>query len=218
MGTLGGGGWGRVSRAHHTRIASKQFAIKVLKPEFTRNPDVVARFRREAEAAACISHPNVVGVYDVDTSADGHSYMVCEYLKGRDLAEEIAQAGWLGIGAAVHVVIEVCKALEAAHARGVVHRDLKPHNVFLLADETGEVPARPVVRVLDFGLSRFVDAPGTQLTQTGGAGERRGRSSKAGASTSGRRAHGLPRSGQHRSGLARCLEGPLRANVGAPTL
>jgi len=164
---LGEGGMGRVYRAHHTRIASKQFAIKVLKPEFTRNPDVVARFRREAEAAACISHPNVVGVYDVDTSAGGQSYMVCEYLKGRDLADEIAQAGWLGIGAAVHVAIEVCKALEAAHARGVVHRDLKPHNVFLLADDTGEVPARPVVRVLDFGLSRFVDAPGTQLTQTG---------------------------------------------------
>jgi serine/threonine-protein kinase len=166
-GILGEGGMGRVYRARHTRIASKEFAIKVLKPEFNRNPDVVARFRREAEAASSISHPNVVGVYDVDTAADGHSYMVCEYLKGRDLADEIAQAGWLGISAAVHVAIEVCKALEAAHARGVVHRDLKPHNVFLLADATGEVPARPVVRVLDFGLSRFVDAPGTQLTQTG---------------------------------------------------
>ncbi|HEX5099545.1 MAG TPA: serine/threonine-protein kinase [Polyangiaceae bacterium] len=166
-GILGEGGMGRVYRARHTRIASKEFAIKVLKPEFNRNPDVVARFRREAEAASSISHPNVVGVYDVDTAADGHSYMVCEYLKGRDLADEIAQAGWLGISAAVHVAIEVCKALEAAHASGVVHRDLKPHNVFLLADETGEVPPRPVVRVLDFGLSRFVDAPGTQLTQTG---------------------------------------------------
>jgi len=166
-GVLGEGGMGRVYRARHTRIPSKEFAIKVLRPEFTRNPDVVARFRREAEAAACIQHPNVVGVYDVDTAADGHSYMVCEYLKGRDLADEISQAGWLGISAAVHVAIEVCKALEAAHGRGVVHRDLKPHNVFLLADETGEVPPRPIVRVLDFGLARVVDAPGTQLTQTG---------------------------------------------------
>src|SRR6185369_14625528 len=166
-GILGEDGMGRVYRARHTRIPSKEFAIKVLRPEFTRNPDVVTRFRREAEAAACIQHPNVVGVYDVDTAEDGQSYMVCEYLKGRDLADEIAQAGCLGISAAVHVAIEVCKALEAAHARGVVHRDLKPHNVFLLADETGEVPVRPVVRVLDFGLSRFVDAPGTQLTQTG---------------------------------------------------
>ena len=164
---LGEGGMGRVYRARHTRIPSKQFAIKVLRPEFTRNPEVVTRFRREAEAAACISHPNVVGVYDVDTTAEGHSYLVCEYLIGHDVADEIATHGPLTIPEAVHVAVQVCKALEAAHARGVVHRDLKPHNVFLLADENGQMPPRPAVRVLDFGLSRFVDAPGTQLTQTG---------------------------------------------------
>jgi serine/threonine protein kinase len=164
---LGEGGMGRVYRARHTRIASKQFAIKVLRPEFTKNPEIVARFRREAEAAACISHPNVVGVYDVDTTPDGHSYLVCEYLIGHDVADEIATHGPLSVAAAVHVAVQVCRALEAAHARGVVHRDLKPHNVFLLANEHGTMPPRPAVRVLDFGLSRFLDAPGTQLTQTG---------------------------------------------------
>jgi serine/threonine-protein kinase len=164
---IGEGGMGRVYRARHTRIASKQFAIKVLRPEFTRNPEVVARFRREAEAAACIGHPNVVGVYDVDATPDGHSYLVCEYLIGHDVADEIATHGPLSIPAAAHIAVQVCKALEAAHARGVVHRDLKPHNVFLLADENGQMTQRPAVRVLDFGLSRFVDAPGTQLTQTG---------------------------------------------------
>ena len=164
---LGEGGMGRVYRARHTRIAAKQFAIKVLRPEFTRNPEIVARFRREAEAAASISHPNVVGVYDVDSTPDGHSYLVCEYLKGHDVADEIANHGPLGISAAVHMAMQVCRALESAHGRGVVHRDLKPHNVFLLADESGEMPLRPTVRVLDFGLSRFIDAPGTQLTQTG---------------------------------------------------
>jgi serine/threonine protein kinase len=164
---LGEGGMGRVYRARHTRIKSKQFAIKVLRPEFAKNPDVVTRFRREAEAAATVSHPNVVGVYDVDTTPDGHSYLVCEYLQGRDVADDIANNGPLDIGAAVHMAVQVCRALEAAHQRGVVHRDLKPHNVFLLAGENGELPPRPSVRVLDFGLSRFVDAPGTQLTQTG---------------------------------------------------
>jgi len=164
---LGEGGMGRVYRARHTRIASKQFAIKVLRPEFTRNPEVVARFRREAEAAACIGHPNVVGVYDVDATPDGHSYLVCEYLIGHDVADEIATHGPLSVAEAVHIVVQVCKALEAAHARGVVHRDLKPHNVFLLANEHGVMSSRPAVRVLDFGLSRFVDAPGTQLTQSG---------------------------------------------------
>jgi serine/threonine-protein kinase len=166
-GVVGSGGMGRVYRARHTRIPSKEFAIKVLKQEFTKNPEVMARFRREAEAAASVGHPNVVGVYDVDTTPDGHSYMVCEYLKGRDLADEIAASGPLDIQFAVHVALEVCRALEAAHARGVVHRDLKPHNVFLLADENGMIPPRPAVKVLDFGLSRFVDSGGTQLTQTG---------------------------------------------------
>jgi len=164
---LGEGGMGRVYRARHTRIMSKEFAVKVLRPEFTRNAEVVARFRREAEAAACISHPNVVGVYDVDQTPEGHSYLVCEYLKGADLADEIHKGGPLDVPAAVHVAVQACRALEAAHARGVVHRDLKPHNVFLLAEENGEIPPRPAVKLLDFGLSRFVDHPGTQLTQTG---------------------------------------------------
>jgi serine/threonine-protein kinase len=164
---LGEGGMGRVYRARHTRILSKEFAIKVLRPEFTRNAEVVARFRREAEAAACISHPNVVGVYDVDQTPDGHSYLVCEYLKGADLADEIQKNGPLDAAAAVHVAVQACRALEAAHARGVVHRDLKPHNVFLLAEAGGEIPPRPAVKLLDFGLSRFVDGPGTQLTQAG---------------------------------------------------
>ncbi len=164
---LGEGGMGRVYRARHTRIASKEFAIKVLRPEFARNAEVVARFRREAEAAACISHPNVVGVYDVDQTPEGQSYLVCEYLKGVDLADEIQRIGPLDVPTATHVAIQACRALEAAHARGVVHRDLKPHNVFLLADESGEIPARASVKLLDFGLSRFVDSPGTQLTQTG---------------------------------------------------
>lgn len=167
-GVIGEGGMGKVYRARHTRIASKEFAVKVLRAEFTRNPDVVTRFRREAEAAASIAHANVVGVYDVDSTPEGHSYLVCEYLKGRDLADELAQGGPLDIPSAVHIAVEVARGLEAAHARGVVHRDLKPHNVFLLEDgESGVVPARPQIKVLDFGLSRFVDAPGTQLTQTG---------------------------------------------------
>jgi serine/threonine protein kinase len=164
---LGEGGMGRVYRARHTRILSKEFAIKVLRSEFARNAEVVARFRREAEAAACISHPNVVGVYDVDQTPDGHSYLVCEYLKGADLADEIHKGGPLETAAAVHVAVQACRALEAAHARGVVHRDLKPHNVFLMAEASGDIPPRPAVKLLDFGLSRFVDHPGTQLTQTG---------------------------------------------------
>jgi serine/threonine protein kinase len=164
---IGEGGMGRVYKARHARIASKKLAIKVLRPEFARNAEVIARFRREAETAAGITHPNVVGVYDVDVTIDGHFYLVCEHLAGIDLAERLSVQKRLDVPEAIHVILQVCRALEAAVARGVVHRDLKPHNVFLLADENGKVSDRPEVKVLDFGLSRVMDAPGTQLTQTG---------------------------------------------------
>ena len=164
---IGEGGMGRVYQARHARIASKKLAIKVLRPEFARNAEVIARFRREAETAAGITHPNVIGVYDVDVTMDGHFYLVCEHLTGIDLAERLSKQKRLDVPQAIHVVIQMCRALEAAVARGVVHRDLKPHNVFLLADDSGTVSDRPEVKVLDFGLSRVMDAPGTQLTQTG---------------------------------------------------
>src|SRR5690606_42116986 len=83
---IGEGGMGRVYRARHTRIGQKQFALKAVRPEFTRNTEVLARFRREAEAASCVSNPNVVGVYDVGRTAQGWEYMVCDYLNGVDLA------------------------------------------------------------------------------------------------------------------------------------
>ena len=165
---LGEGGMGRVYRASHTRISNKRFAIKVLRPEFTRNTEVVARFRREAEAAACISHPNVVEVYDVDITPEGFSYLVCEYLAGSDLAEYLADKKRLEPLRAVNLTLQVCHALEAAHDSGVIHRDVKPHNIFLLADDQGQIPEYPAIKVLDFGLSRFMDSDGsTQLTRAG---------------------------------------------------
>lgn len=164
---IGEGGMGRVYRASHTRISSKLFAVKVLRPEFTRNAEVVTRFRREAEAAASITHPNVVEVYDVDETTDGYSYLVSEYLAGQDLSEYLADQGRLDSLLAVNISLQLCRALEAAHDAGVVHRDIKPHNVFLIAGENGKLPAYPAVKILDFGLSRFMDCEGTQLTRAG---------------------------------------------------
>ena len=164
---LGEGGMGRVYRAHHTRISNKWFAIKVLRSEFSPNAEMVARFRREAEAAACITHPNVVGVYDVDETPEHCSYLVCEYLVGIDLSEHLGHCTSLTIPNAIHIARQVCDALESAHAAGVMHRDVKPQNIFLLTSEDRVVSTRPDVKVLDFGLSRFVDAVGTQLTRAG---------------------------------------------------
>ncbi len=164
---LGEGGMGRVYRARHTRIPQKGFALKVLRPDLARDPDQLARFQREAEAAACVSHPNVVGVYDVGRTADGWSYIVCELLSGCDLDAHIERVGKMDVVSAVRIALQICDALVAAHQENVVHRDLKPQNVFLLSDSTGHVPAHPRVKVLDFGLSRFLDTSDAQLTKTG---------------------------------------------------
>lgn len=164
---IGEGGMGRVYKARHTRITQKQFALKVVRPEYTRNSEVIARFRREAEAAACVANQNVVGVYDVGRTREGWEYMVCDYLEGVDLAAHLEKVKRVGNETAVHIALKVCEGLEAAHEAGVIHRDIKPHNIFLLRDSSGFIGACPEIKVLDFGLSRFQDAGDTALTKTG---------------------------------------------------
>jgi len=164
---LGEGGMGRVYLARHTRIGQKRVAVKVLHPEFFGNAHVLARFQREAETAAAISHPNVVTVLDIDRTPHGLPYLVCEYLEGLDLADELKAHGKLSVTTAVHIARQLCKGLGAAHRSQVIHRDVKPHNIFLVGDFSAGLPERPFVKVLDFGLSRFADGSENQLTQTG---------------------------------------------------
>ncbi|HWA75257.1 MAG TPA: serine/threonine-protein kinase [Polyangiaceae bacterium] len=165
---LGEGGMGRVYLARHTRIAQKRVAIKVLHDEYARNQEVLVRFQREAEAAAAVSHPNVMTVLDVDRTPNGLPYLVCEYLEGIDLSEHLKRVGKLDVATALYFAQKLCAGLGAAHASGVIHRDLKPQNVFLLGDFAKAAPARPELKILDFGLSRFLDtATGDQLTKTG---------------------------------------------------
>jgi serine/threonine-protein kinase len=160
--TIGEGGMARVYEARHVRLPNKRFALKVLHHMYAQQQLIVARFQREAEAVSGIGHPNVIDVYDVGTTPDGRPYLVSEYLDGKDFASLLDERGRLEAPAAVHVVRQVCRALTAAHARGVVHRDVKPENVFLI----GNMDA-PVVKVIDFGISK-VDGPGgASLTQTG---------------------------------------------------
>lgn len=166
-GVLGEGGVGRVYRARHVRIKSKCYALKVLHAEHGRDPHQLARFQQEAEAAATLSHPNVVGVFDVGRTEDGTSYLACELLKGIDLDGYLEQHGPMTVPGALSVALQICDALAAAHAQNIVHRDLKPQNVFLLNDADGTLPGRPSVKLLDFGLSRFLDHTDTQLTKTG---------------------------------------------------
>ena len=159
---IGEGGMARVYEARHVRLPNKRFAVKVLHNMYAQQPNVVARFQREAEASSGIGHPNVVDVYDLGVTPDGRPFLVSEYLEGKDFASLLDERERIDSGRAVHVVRQVCRALSAAHARGVVHRDVKPENVFLVGDMES-----PVVKVLDFGISKFDSAGGASLTQTG---------------------------------------------------
>src|SRR5690606_13694253 len=128
---LGDGGMGSVYEAEHLLI-KRRVAIKVLHSQFADNPGIVARFRREAEAATSIGHPNIIEVTDMGSFPDGTTYMVLEFLEGRDWAKDIATEGPQPLGKVVHIMSQVCDALSAAHAKGIVHRDLKPENIFLI--------------------------------------------------------------------------------------
>lgn len=156
---IGEGGMGRVYEARHTRLHKKRYAVKMLHQELARQPEVVTRFQREAEAASALSHPNIVGVYDVNVMRDGRPYIVGELLEGIELGAYLEQVGKLPVESAVRVVRQVCQALTAAHQEGIVHRDMKPENIFLVGSEGH-------VKVLDFGISKVGESSGN-LTKTG---------------------------------------------------
>ena len=161
---LGKGGMGKVFEAKHERIG-KRLAVKVLRPEFTQNPQVVGRFTREAEAAAAIGHPAIIDIHDIGTAADESVFLVMEYLDGESLGDLTRAQGRLDPAAVAYVICQVLSALDAAHAKGIVHRDLKPDNVFLV--NSGQ--EMPGVKLLDFGISKVIDRnnPDSRLTQTG---------------------------------------------------
>ncbi|HEU4612967.1 MAG TPA: serine/threonine-protein kinase, partial [Kofleriaceae bacterium] len=150
---IGEGGMGKVYLAEHTEIG-KRVALKVLHPSYSRMPDLVERFRREARAASKIGHPNIVDVTDSGTTADGSVYFVMEYLEGVELGSVIEREGALDIARALRISGQICRALSAAHREGIIHRDLKPENIFLIT-RGGEAD---VVKVLDFGIAKTTEA------------------------------------------------------------
>jgi serine/threonine protein kinase len=149
---IGEGGMGLVYEAEHVEIG-RRVAVKVLHAAYTRHAEVVARFRSEARAATRIGHPNIIDVFDSGTTVDGAVYFVMEFLDGRDLAEAIRVAGTLPAERAIAIAREICQALAAAHKAGIVHRDMKPENVFLV-DKEGK---RDLVKVLDFGIAKTLE-------------------------------------------------------------
>ena len=140
---------GVVVAAMHTEL-DERVALKFLLPAAAQNPLVVARFNREARAAAKIKSQHVARVTDVGTLDNGLPYIVMEYLEGMDLSDLLEKYGPLSVGVAVDYVLQACEAIAEAHAAGIVHRDLKPPNLFLAQQPDGSA----IVKVLDFGISK----------------------------------------------------------------
>src|SRR5262249_53904660 len=143
------GGMGAVYRGRHV-LMDKTVAIKVLRPSLAVDEVVVARFSREARAASRISHPHAVSVTDFGEAENGVVFLVMEYLDGRTLKEIIRSEGPLPVTRVVDIVRQVTGALDAAHAQGVVHRDLKSDNVMLVRHDGDDW-----AKVLDFGIAKI---------------------------------------------------------------
>lgn len=156
---IGIGGMANVYRCYDT-VDDREVAIKILKDEYLNNEEFIRRFKNESKAIAVLSHPNIVKVYDV-SFGDMIQYIVMEYIDGITLKEYINQQGILTWKETVHLITQILKALSHAHSKGVVHRDIKPQNMMLLADGT--------IKVTDFGIARFSNSTRTMTEQAIGS-------------------------------------------------
>jgi serine/threonine protein kinase len=158
---IGFGGMGEVYRALRLLIGD-QVAIKILHPTHVSDKQAGERFRREAQAAARLKHPNAVSIYDFGVTDDGLVYLVMELVEGQNLREIIKQQGSLSPATVSEITNQVCSALQVAHQQNVVHRDLKPDNIMVNVTISGLS-----VKVLDFGIAKLRDLTTTNLTITG---------------------------------------------------
>jgi serine/threonine protein kinase len=158
---IGQGGMGMVVEARHIAL-DERFALKFLLPEYATHPEASTRFQREARAASKLKSEHVARVSDVSTLEGGAPYMVMEFLEGTDLSHLLEKQGPLAVADAVDFIIQGCEAIAEAHSLGIVHRDLKPANLFLSKRPDGS----PIIKVLDFGISKMSGGGVDNLTKT----------------------------------------------------
>ncbi|MCC2685835.1 MAG: serine/threonine protein kinase, partial [Paenibacillaceae bacterium] len=152
---IGGGGMAIVYKGHDV-LLNRKVAVKVLRDQYVHDDEFIRRFQREAQAAASLSHPNIVSIYDVGKENDVH-YIVMEYVEGTTLNEVIKEKAPMQVEEAIHFTSQICDALDHAHSNQIVHRDIKPHNI--LIGKNGRV------KVTDFGIARATTS--STITQTG---------------------------------------------------
>ncbi|MDF2715022.1 MAG: serine/threonine protein kinase [Paenibacillus sp.] len=152
---IGGGGMALVYKGHDN-LLNRKVAVKILRQQYVHDEEFIRRFRREAQAAASLSHPNVVSIYDVGQEDETH-FIVMEYVEGKTLNDLIKERAPLPVEESIRIASQICDALDHAHHNQIIHRDIKPHNI--LIGKNGRV------KVTDFGIARAADA--SQITQTG---------------------------------------------------
>ncbi len=150
---IGEGGMGVVYEVEHVLIG-RRFALKTLSPLLAQDREVIARFHREARAAATIGDKHIIELSDMGHLPNGSSYIVLELLRGRDLTDELERSGPMPVSRAIKIATQCCRALGKAHEKGIVHRDIKPDNIYL--DSRQESP--DFVKILDFGISKIREA------------------------------------------------------------
>jgi serine/threonine-protein kinase len=163
MRLLGSGGMGNVYLAEH-QLLKRPCAIKVIRPGQAADPQAIARFEREVQTTATLTHPNTIEIYDYGRTDDGTFYYVMEYLPGLSMADLVARHGPVPAERVIFLLRQACDALREAHSAGLIHRDIKPGNIFVA--ERGGV--YDVVKLLDFGLAKGSEgSEGAQITQEG---------------------------------------------------
>jgi eukaryotic-like serine/threonine-protein kinase len=160
---IGEGGMGVVYIGEH-KLLGRKAAIKVLLAELSTNREVVMRFFNEAKATTQINHPGIVSIFDFGQAADSSAYIIMELLEGESLSARSQRLGKLPLETAATIARQMASALAAAHAVGVVHRDLKPDNVYMVPDP--EVPGSDRVKILDFGIAKLVASSGIPASKT----------------------------------------------------
>jgi len=160
---LGRGSSGIIYKSNHIFL-NRTVALKVLHPQLISESESVARFKREAQAVSCLSHPNIVAVYDFGITTGGLPYLVMDFADGETLAQRISSQNHLPLEQALPIFMQACAALAHSHERGVIHRDVKPGNMVLIKDSDG----KDQLKVVDFGIAKVSrGGAAMQVTQNG---------------------------------------------------
>jgi len=157
---LGSGGMGTVFLAEQIRVGNRKVALKVLHRKFSEDDEFISRFENEAASTGRINHPNVITIYESKQASDGTLYIAMELVEGDSLTEHLRRRGRLPLDEAVQIAGQCCKALQAAHRLGIIHRDIKPDNIMLSKDFDGGL----LVKILDFGIAKLKDSSGHTVT------------------------------------------------------